>query len=95
VATLIESNERREARERRRLEDVAAEDGVAIQVERSALILLRRGERLANHAGTRDEGADVYRQIVRLFPRTQGGEAAQRRLDEMNSNGATGRKEQS
>lgn len=95
VATLLVSNERREVRERRRLEDVAAEDGVAMQVERSALILLRRGERLASYAGTRDEGVDVYRQIVRLFPRTQGGEAARKKLDEMNSNGATERKEQS
>jgi hypothetical protein len=95
VAALIVSHERWEERVRPKPDEPAAEDAVAAQVERSALILLRRGERLASHAGTRDEGADVYRQIVRLFPQTRGGEAAQKKLDAMNSNGATKRKEQS
>jgi len=47
------------------------------------------------HPQTKDQAVGLYRQIVRLFPRTRGGQQAKKKLDEISSNSAAWRKEQS
>jgi hypothetical protein len=95
VAELIMSSERPGKGRYTLPHPTPADDPSAAQLERSALILLRRGGRLLEDPQTHDQAVDLYRQIVRLFPRTRGGQAAQKALNEINFNSAPSRKEQS
>jgi hypothetical protein len=95
VADLILLNERAAATSRTLSLEASADDPADVQLERSALILLRQGSRLMEHPQTKDQAVGLYRQIVRLFPRTRGGQQAKKKLDEISSNSAAWRKEQS
>ena len=80
TAQLMMSHERAASR---RIGAADDRDALALQLERSALILVNRGEHLLREPDARTEAADAFRRVLELFPQSRGAAVARERLNQI------------
>jgi hypothetical protein len=80
TAQLMMSRERAGARRVGAADD---RDALAVQLERSALILVNQGEHLLREPDARTEAVDAFRRVLELFPQSRGAAVARARLNQI------------
>ncbi|MDB5320387.1 MAG: hypothetical protein JWN40_2018 [Phycisphaerales bacterium] len=69
---------------RSKIPDVAdANEALSVQLERSALTLLNRGDSLLRDPSAKAEAAASFRRILELFPQSRGAALARERLNQI------------